>query len=167
MDINRVILIGRLVRDPESRVLPSGVTVTSMRIAVNRRPTREGVSNADFFDIIAWRQLAEICSRYLKKGQRIAVEGSLRQRSWQDQNGNYQSKIEIVADNIQFLEPKTAASADSAVEPSDVLGDISGEVVPGEFDSGYDRALEALDSDLNYEIIDDLDEIKYGEGEKD
>lgn len=166
MDINKVILIGRLVKDPETRVLPSGVTVTSMRIAVNRRPTREGVSNADFFDIIAWRQLAEICSRYLKKGQRIAVEGSLRQRSWQDQNGNYQSRIEIVADNIQFLEPKAVSSSDSTAGASDVFEETSNEVVPDAFTSGFDSSLEALDSDLNYDI-DDLDQHTFGEGEKD
>lgn len=165
MDINKVILIGRLVKDPETRILPSGVTVTSMRIAVNRKPTREGTVSADFFDVVAWRQLGELCARYLKKGQRIAVEGSLRLRSWQDQNGNYQSKIEIMAENIQFLEPKAQAQpreASQTQQPAEVESEETFSTSPE-----FEDAFEVLDKDFDFEPIDDLDNFSFEGGDSD
>lgn len=168
MDINRVILIGRLVRDPESRILPSGVTVTTFRIAVNRRPSKEGNQNADFFDVVAWRQLADLCSKYLKKGQRVAVEGSLRQRSWQDQNGNYQSKVEILAENVQFLEPK--ASDSSALRPEEetsASGASSAEDFPFSGPSGFEETFDVLEEDIEVDSIDDLDEFNFQGGDSD
>ncbi|MCX7831813.1 MAG: single-stranded DNA-binding protein [Actinobacteria bacterium] len=166
MDINRVIIIGRLVRDPESRLLPSGTAVTSFRVAVNRRPSREGVSNADFFDVVAWRQLGELCAKYLKKGQRVAIEGSLRQRSWQDQNGNYQNKIEIVAENIQFLESKGGQQTANAVEASQDYNALSGEELAAESSTGYDEVFDVLETNLEDEI-DELDEFNFQGGDSD
>lgn len=106
MDINKVVLIGRLVRDPEYRVTADGVGLTRMRIAVNRKPAPDGSQQADFIDLVAWRGLAELCNQYLRKGSRIAVEGSIRQRSWQDNEGNYQNRVEVEVHNLQFLDPK-------------------------------------------------------------
>jgi len=164
MDINKVILIGRLVRDPDIRILPSGVPVTTFRIAVNRRPSKDGTSNADFIDIVAWRQLGELCARYLKKGHRVAVEGSLRQRSWQDQNGSYQSRIEVVADNVQFLEPRgslTGVETESAPEEKTV----SAEEETAE--TGYEKMYDIFDEDLEPDPVSELEDFDFEGGESD
>jgi single-strand DNA-binding protein len=104
MDINKVILIGRLTKDPELKYTPDGVPVVTLRIAVNRPPNRDGVREADFFNIVVWRKLAEICSEYLKKGRLIALDGRLRMRNWTTNEGQQRSTVEVVAQNIQFLE---------------------------------------------------------------
>lgn len=156
MDLNKVILIGRLVRDPESRIVQGGITLTRMRIAVNRRRNASGQSEADFIDIIAWRQLGELCARSLKKGSRIAVEGSLRQRSWQDQDGNFQNRIEVEASNIQFLDPKPQVSETIEIEETvaEEPVDIGVEEPPEEIidHSGFEESIKVLD-----ENIDDFD----------
>lgn len=164
MDINRVILIGRLVRDPDTRILPSGVPVTTFRIAVNRRPSKDGTTNADFIDIVAWRQLGELCARYLKKGQRVAVEGSLRQRSWQDQNGSYQSKIEVVADNVQFLEPRSTQTG-LETEPSSEEQTTAAD--EGTAETGYEKAYDVLNGDLEIDDISELEDFDFEGGESD
>ncbi|MFA5518144.1 MAG: single-stranded DNA-binding protein [Spirochaetota bacterium] len=104
-DINRVILIGRLTRDPELRYTPSGTAVASFTIANNRTYAVAGEKKEEvsFFDCIAWAKLGEIITEYCKKGQRIAVEGRIQQRRWEDQDKNKRSKIELVIENFQFL----------------------------------------------------------------
>lgn len=104
--LNRVILIGNLTRDPELRSTPSGVSVATLGLAVNRRWTnREGerVESTDYFNVVAWSKLAELCNQYLKKGSPIAVDGRLQSRSWETEEGQKRSRVEIVAENIQFL----------------------------------------------------------------
>jgi single-strand DNA-binding protein len=165
MDINRVILIGRLVRDPDTRLLPSGVPITTFRIAVNRRPSKEGTQNTDFIDIVAWRQLGDLCARYLKKGHRVAVEGSLRQRSWQDQNGNYQSKIEVVADNVQFLEPR--GSQTSTATETFPEEEVTVEEQPKVSETGYEEVYRVLDGDLEIEDISELEDFNFEGGDSD
>lgn len=105
--MNVVILIGRMVADPELKYTPSGVAVCSFRIAVNRRfKSQNGENEADFFDVVAWRQSAEFAANYLTKGRLVAVEGRLQQRSWVQQDGQKRSKVEVVADNLQGLDSK-------------------------------------------------------------
>lgn len=104
-DINRVNLIGRLTRDPEIRQIPSGTSITTFSIANNRtyvvnNERREEVS---YFNCLIWGKAAEALARYAKKGQRIAVEGRLQQRRWQDKDGNNRTTVEVVTDNFQFL----------------------------------------------------------------
>lgn len=104
--MNKAILIGNLTRDPEARTTQSGVAVTTFTIAVNRRFTnQQGVREADFIPIVTWRQTAELCARYLTKGRKVAVEGSIQTRSYDAQDGTKRYVTEIVADNVEFLSP--------------------------------------------------------------
>ncbi|MGF7088102.1 single-strand DNA-binding protein [Kroppenstedtia sanguinis] len=112
--LNRVVLIGRLTRDPELRYTPGGVAVTSFNLAVNRRFTnQQGEREADFIDIVAWRQLAETVANYMKKGRLVAVEGRLQIRSYENQEGRRIKVAEVVAENVQFLESRSQASSGS------------------------------------------------------
>ncbi len=102
--MNKVILIGNLANDPESRTTASGIAQCSFRLAVNRRYTnQQGVREADFLPIICWRQTAELCTRYLSKGRKVAVEGSIQTRSYDAQDGSKRYVTEIIADNVEFL----------------------------------------------------------------
>jgi single-strand DNA-binding protein len=115
-DLNRVTIIGRLTRDPELKYIQSGSAVANFSIATNRNYTTnsgEKKEEVSYFDCIAWGKMGEILTEYCHKGSRIAVEGRLQQRRWEDKENNKKSKIEIVADNIQFLDSK--ANSDKAV----------------------------------------------------
>jgi len=102
--MNKAILIGNLAADPESRTTASGVAVCTFRLAVQRRfANQQGVREADFLNIVAWRQTAELCARYLSKGRKVAVEGSIQTRSYDAQDGSKRYVTEIVADNVEFL----------------------------------------------------------------
>lgn len=104
--INRVVLVGRLTKDPELRYTPSGVAVATFSLAVNRQFTNaQGEREADFINIVAWRQLAELCANYLKKGSQTALEGRLQTRSYDNKEGKRVYVTEVVADNVQFLSP--------------------------------------------------------------
>ncbi len=105
-NLNRVILIGRLTKDPELRFTPNGTSVANFRMAVNRRWTnREGerMDSTDFFNVVVWGRLAELCSEHISKGSPVAVEGRLQTRSWETEEGQRRSTVEIVAENVQFL----------------------------------------------------------------
>lgn len=113
---NKVILIGNLVEDPELKQTPSGIPVINFRIAVSRRFKREGEQDADFISIAAWRNTAEFVNKYFNKGKSILVCGSLQSRNWKDNDGNNRSTLEVVADEVSFVERK--ASDDSGTAPS-------------------------------------------------
>ena len=105
--LNVVAIMGRLVADPELRTTQQGTNVCSFRIACDRNFARQGEQRqADFIDIVAWRQQAEFVSKYFQKGSLIAIEGSLQTRQYQDKNGNNRTAIEFVVDNIYFAGPK-------------------------------------------------------------
>lgn len=114
--MNTVALIGRMVADPELKYTPNGVAVCQLRIAVDRRfkPKAEGEAAVDFFDVTAWQQSAEYASKYLAKGQRVAVTGRLQQRSWVQQDGQKRSKVEVVAEHLQGLDKTQATQAEPA-----------------------------------------------------
>jgi single-strand DNA-binding protein len=102
--INRVVLVGRLTKDPELRYTPSGVAVATFTLAVNRQfSNKQGEREADFISIIAWRQLAELCANYLKKGSQAGLEGRLQTRTYDNKEGKRVYVTEVVADNVQFL----------------------------------------------------------------
>ncbi len=101
VSFNRVILAGNLTRDPELRFTNNGVPVCGFGIAVNR--VRSKNEEVDFFDVSAWRELGETIANYKKKGDPILVEGRLQFRSWEAQDGSKRNKVDVVADNIQFL----------------------------------------------------------------
>ena len=101
--LNKVILMGNLVADPEYKTTPSGVGVTTFRIAVGRRFAKQGDEvTADFISIVAWRNTAEFVSKYFTKGRAIVVVGSLQTRNWTDQNGQKRYITEVVADECYF-----------------------------------------------------------------
>lgn len=103
--LNRVILIGRLVKDPELRYTPGGAAVAGFTLAVDRPfVNRDGGRDTDFLDIVTWRKLAETCANNLSKGRLVAVEGRLQIRSYDDSQGVRRKKAEIVADNVRFLD---------------------------------------------------------------
>jgi len=105
--LNRCVFIGRLTREPELKYTPSGLAVTKFTIAVDRSyKNKQGEKETDFIDIIAWRQLAEICANNLDKGRLVSVEGALQIRNYQDKEGNKRKVAEIVADNVFFLDHK-------------------------------------------------------------
>lgn len=104
--INRTVLVGRLTKDPELRYTPSGVAVAAFTLAVNRSHTNSnGERDADFINCIAWRQLAELCANYLKKGSQAGIDGRLQSRSYDNKEGKRVFVVEVVADNVQFLSP--------------------------------------------------------------
>lgn len=108
---NKVILVGNLVADPELKETASGVKVSSFRIAVQRRYTRQGETPVtDFFDIVCWRQTAEFVTRFFTKGRPILICGQLQTRSWVDQNNQKRYITEVVADEASFVERKDASS---------------------------------------------------------
>jgi single-strand DNA-binding protein len=101
-NFNRVILAGNLSRDPEIKFTNDGVPVTSFGLAVDRvRSKKEGA--VDFFDVIAWRELGEAVANHKKKGDPVLVEGRLQYRAWEAEDGSRRSKVNVVADSIQFL----------------------------------------------------------------
>ncbi len=104
--INRVVLIGRLTKDPELRKTQSGTSVVSYTIAVNRRSQTPGQPDADFINCVAWNKTAELMAQYLHKGSLIGVEGRIQTRSYDNQQGQRVYVTEVVTDSVQFLEPK-------------------------------------------------------------
>lgn len=101
VSFNRVILAGNLTRDPELRFTNDGIPVCGFGLAVNR--VRSKSEEVDFFDVSAWRELGETIANYKKKGDPILVEGRLQFRSWEAQDGSKRNKVDVVADNVQFL----------------------------------------------------------------
>ena len=102
--MNKVILIGNLANDPEAFTTQSGISRSTFRIAVQRRfANAQGVREADFLTVVAWRQTADFCNRYLTKGRKVAVEGSIQNRSYDAQDGSKRYVTEIIADNIEAL----------------------------------------------------------------
>ena len=117
--LNVVAIMGRLVADPELRTTQSGTNVCSFRIACDRNFARQGEQRqADFIDIVAWRQQAEFVSKYFQKGSLIAIEGSLQTRQYQDKQGNNRTAVEVVANNINFCGSK-ADNAGSLSAPTE------------------------------------------------
>lgn len=105
--LNVVAIMGRLVADPELRTTQAGHSVCSFRIACDRSYVQQGQERqADFIDIVAWRQQADFVSKHFQKGSMIAVEGSLQTRQYQDKNGNNRTAVEVVANNISFAGAK-------------------------------------------------------------
>ncbi|MBQ9263777.1 MAG: single-stranded DNA-binding protein [Clostridia bacterium] len=110
--MNKVFLIGNLTRDPEMRTTQSGVNLCSFTIAVNRRRgnnAEAGQPEADFFRVTAWRQLGDICGRYLAKGRKVAITGTVSASAYVGQDGQARASLEVQADDVEFLTPKGEA----------------------------------------------------------
>ncbi len=109
--INRVILVGRLTKDPILRKTQSGASVTSFTVACDRRIKAEGQPTADFINCVCWNKVADNTAQYTHKGSLVGVEGRIQTRSYDDQSGRRVYVTEVVADSVQFLEPKGTNSA--------------------------------------------------------
>ena len=117
MDLNKVMLIGRITKDPDARTTPTGHSVASFSVATNLRwKDQQGQmqERGEFHNIVAWRKLADICKQYLRKGSKVYIEGRLQTRSWQDQQGVTKYRTEVVADNMIMLDSKGGSGGGAA-----------------------------------------------------
>ena len=123
LNLNKVILAGRLTADPELKQTPSGVSLVTFSLAVNRRfSSRDGQSQqpeADFFRITAWRNTAEFIAKYFKKGSAICICGSIQNRTWTDQNGQKRYMTDIIAEEANFVESRNAQDGMPGMGSSD------------------------------------------------
>lgn len=126
--LNRVILIGRLTRDPELRYTQNGVAVTTFTLAVDRNyKNAQGEKEADFIPCVVYRQLAELCANYLAKGRMAAVDGRMQVRSYDGQDGQKRYVTEVVGENVRFLSPKEGSGLRTSGAPDD-FGSFAHEV---------------------------------------
>lgn len=135
--MNKVILVGRLTKDPELRATTSGIPVCSFTVACDRRFVKQGEERkADFINCIAWRQAGESISKYFAKGHRIALEGSIQTRSWTDNEGKTRYATEVVVDQWEFAQSKNEGGA-------------GGQAVPGAAHFSNSKPTEPLSGDLD------------------
>ncbi len=124
-ELNRVFLVGRLTRDPEVRQTTAGTPVANFTIAVNRRyknAAGDWKDETTFVGIVAWQKLAELCKQYLAKGRAVLVEGKLQSRSWETEDGQKRSMLEVRADRVEFLDrgdSRPGADAGPAADAAD------------------------------------------------
>ena len=116
--MNKVILMGRLTRDPELQQTPQGTSVCRLTIAVNRRFAKEGQTQADFISCTAWRQTAEFICKFFKKGSMIAVVGSIQTRSWDGQDGKKQYATDVIIDEAYFTGSKNESGTTGGFNPA-------------------------------------------------
>lgn len=138
MDLNKVMLIGRLTRDPEVKTTPQGVTVATFGLATGRVwKDAQGVSQdkTEFHNVVAWRRLGEICGQYLRKGRQIYIEGHLQTRSWESEPGKKQYRTEVVAENMIMLGNKGDVPADGTPRSVATSSPVTAAGVPAEVES--------------------------------
>ena len=142
--MNKFQFMGRLTRDPETRVLPNSTTqVTNFSIAVNRRfADQNGERKTDFFNLTAFGKLAEFCSKYYRKGQQVLVEGRIQNRSWDDQNGQKRYATDFIVENAYFADSRRENDGSS-------------------FDAGMDVATPSSSIDGEFITIDDTDDLPF------
>jgi len=156
--LNRVVLVGRMVRDPELRRTGTGVAVTSFTIAMNRNFTnQQGERQADFIPCVVWNKAAENTARYCGKGSLVGVDGRLQSRTYENQEGKKVNVIEVVCDSVQFLE--TRASSERRVQTqstqeqpnidNDLFNGMSNEDIQKEFDNSI-NAFDIMDDDIQF-----------------
>ena len=134
LNFNKVILGGRLTSDPELKQTQSGTTVTTFSLAVNRRMGKDHEQKTDFISCVAWKQTAEFISRFFHKGSSICVTGSLQQRSWEDNNGNKRSVVEVVVDEAYFVDSKNEATSVESQQPMTYIPDAYKPAAPTNFE---------------------------------
>ena len=104
--MNKLIIVGNLTKDPDLRTTASGVNVCSFTVAVNRRKKENQEQEADFFRVTAWRQLADICAKFLQKGKKVAVTGSVSVSTYTGSDGFTRASLDVTADDVEFLSPR-------------------------------------------------------------
>lgn len=152
--LNVIAVMGRIVADPELRKTTSGVSTTTFTIACDRNFVKAGEQRqTDFFDIVAWRSSAEFASKYFRKGQLVAINGSLQTRTYDDREGKKRKVYEIVADNLHFADSKTPGGAASGIPGSAAPGVSRG--IPSETES-YSSGLPD-----DFAAIDDSEDLPF------
>lgn len=153
LNLNKVILGGRLVSDPELKQTQSGIPVCSFSVAVNRRVSGEGEQKVDFINCQAWRQTAEFLCRYFRKGSSVCIIGSIQTRSWTDQNNQKRTAVEVVAEEVNFVDSK---------------GEISSSVATNEAPKANTTATYIPDaykpnsaSQASFELVDSSDDLPF------
>lgn len=130
--MQKITFIGNLCSDPEVRSTPNGVAVTTFTVAVDRRfKDASGEKKTDFFRVVCWRQLADICAKFLSKGKKVAVIGELQARTYEDKSGATRMSLDVQADEVEFLSPKQQGEAHEEAAP-DATGftDVSSDEIP-------------------------------------
>lgn len=131
--MNKVIIIGNLVRDPEARTTQSGISQSTFDVAVQRRyKGPDGKREADFLTVVAWRQTADFCNKYLSKGRKVCVEGSIQKRSYKAQDGSNRYVTEIIADTVEALSGQESRADNAYTENTDNEGNQFTEVQDNE-----------------------------------
>ena len=130
--LNKILIMGRLTRDPELRRTGSGTAVTSFSLACDRDfKSQSGEKETDFIEVVAWKNTAEFVSKYFSKGRMAVVDGRLQIRDWTDKAGNKRTTAEVVADNVYFADSKRSESNDNQKENFNALsGRLSDDFVP-------------------------------------
>ena len=133
VSVNRATIIGNLGSEPEMRFTPSGNPVTSFRVATNRfynTPEGERKEETEWFTVVTWNRLAENCNQYLTKGQQIYAEGRLHTRTWEGQDGQKRTSVEIIANNVIFLSKRGSGAPSSERFEEGESGDIEPQDIP-------------------------------------
>lgn len=148
--LNKAILMGRLTANPELKQTPNGISVATFSLAVNRNfQSKDGTRQADFINIVAWRQTADFVSKYFAKGQQVVVEGSIQTRNYEDKQGNKRTAFEVVADQVYFAEGKNQNTSENRPSNNFPVPPQSFNEPPksGEFSIGSFGDFEELDND--------------------
>ena len=157
--LNVVAIMGRLVADPELRTTQTGINVVSFRIACDRNFARPGEQRqADFIDVVAWRQTAEFVSKYFQKGSLIAIEGSIQSRQYQDKNGNNRTAVEIVANNVSFAGSKGSNQGGGADQNSAPSYQNQAPARPAAVEAAPSYSAGSAD---DFAVIDDSDDLPF------
>ena len=131
--MQKLIIIGNLTHDPETRTVSSGSTVCSFTVAVNRKVKRDNQPDADFFRVSAWNKLGDVCQRYLAKGRKVCVVGAVSVSSYEGKDGTKRFSLDVMAEDVEFLSPKSDDQRNDADEtanrydeqaPEDDLSDL-------------------------------------------
>ena len=141
--LNKIMLIGNLGKDPDFNVTPDGTPVAKFSLAVSRNSKNrsgERVKETEWFNIVAWRQLAEICEKYLHRGSKVYIEGRLTQRKYTDKEGNQRTAVEVIANDMQMLDSKEASGGSSSY-----AGSASSAAPQSTSSDDYDPFLDADD----------------------
>lgn len=151
MDLNKVMLIGRLSQEPEARTIPTGVNVTRFNLATGRVWTDQAGAKqekTEFHNIVAWRRLGEICGQYLRKGSKIYLEGRLETRTWDDQSGVRHWRTEVIAENMIMLDRKGEGPAGRATAADEPMSQEPPASAPA-----YANAPQTTEEEINVEDI--------------
>jgi single-strand DNA-binding protein len=116
--MNSLHIIGNLTKDPELRTTATGLSVCSFTVAVNRKKTKDGQQETDYFNVTAWRERGETCAKYLSKGKKVSVVGPVSVRTW-DSNGKHGASLDVTAEEVEFLSPKSEVQPAQPEPPVD------------------------------------------------